>query len=110
MDKNTTKSESERENGLGPNDYYQAILVQNACNLCGVVQSFAEILPRIKTDSTAARNEHPICRLFAEQIISLAGGMSSEAESYHHALQTCRIEAAKDPEIARSLRAMGEIA
>ena len=55
-------------------DYEDALMVQSACNLSGVVHSFSEILSRLVKEAqeqgkgTAWINTHPICILFAEQI------------------------------------------
>lgn len=60
--------------------HYQAAMdVQSAVNLSGVVFSFAEIMKVICEEQqrlgvgTEFKNHHPICRLFAEQIMHLAG-------------------------------------
>jgi hypothetical protein len=63
-------------------DYQTALNSQSACNLSGVVFSFAEIMQRIcdeaheKGEGTDWKNLHPICRLFAEQIAHLSQGTS----------------------------------
>ena len=55
-------------------DYEDALMVQSACNLSGVVHSFSEILSRLVKEAqeqgkgTDWINTHPICVLFAEQI------------------------------------------
>lgn len=61
--------------------HWQAALdVQSACNLSGVVFSFAEAMHAIcdeqneLREGTAWKNEHPIARLFAEQIAHLTRG------------------------------------
>ena len=62
-------------------DYQNAIYVQSACNLSGVVHSLSEVLPRIWNEArtsgggTANVNEHPIVRLYAEQITHLSRGL-----------------------------------
>ena len=54
---------------------------QNACNLSGVVFSFAKIMQLICDESnrlhkgTDWKNQHPIVRLFAEQIRFLSAPM-----------------------------------
>ncbi len=55
---------------LTAKDYQTALDVQNACNLSGVIYSFADIMQRLCKDvpSTEDRNRHPICIMFAEQI------------------------------------------
>lgn len=59
-----------------------ALDVQNACNLSGVVHSFSEVMRVLNEESrkgagngfgTNWTNEHPICRLFIEQIAHLNG-------------------------------------
>lgn len=60
--------------GLNHKDYKDAIDVQDACNLSGVVLSFARIMERINEErregghGTDWIKYHPICRMFAEQI------------------------------------------
>lgn len=64
----------------------EAQAVQDACNLSGVVYSFAAIIHRLRqifeekaktnptlTYSTTDLNRHQVCRLFASKIESLAG-------------------------------------
>lgn len=54
-----------------------AIDVQSACNLSGVIHSFSEVMNVLWEEAhklgkgTDWVNEHPICRLFAEQIAHL---------------------------------------
>lgn len=77
---------------LTPSDYRFALDSQSACNLSGIVFSFAEIMGRICKDGgdTQDRNTHAICRLFAEQIYFLA--TAGEAPSaYHEAHKTCEL-------------------
>ncbi len=66
-------------------DYEDALMVQSACNLSGVVHSFSEILSRLVEEAqkegkgTDWVNTHPICVLFAEQIKHLTGSEYFEA-------------------------------
>lgn len=62
----------------------EALDVQNACNLSGVVHSFSraigdlrEIARLEKWESTDKINRHPICILFADKIASLSSPGSS---------------------------------
>jgi len=77
-------------------DYKQALFVQSACNLSGVVFAFAKIMQRICDEGrtngkgTDWRNEHAICRLFAEQIMHL-----SNKTPYEDAYTACE-QASKD--------------
>lgn len=50
-----------------------ALDVQCACNLSGVVRSFARVMDAIPPGSTDERNKHPIAILFATQIAYLSG-------------------------------------
>jgi len=83
---------------IKPDDYDKALQAQSACNLSGVVFSFAEIMQRIcdqgreEGHGSDWRNKHPICRLFAEQIAHLSGAgtpMSTIAPSYSKAYDAC---------------------
>jgi hypothetical protein len=65
--------------GIKKQDYKDAITVQDACNLSGVVHSFSAIVSRIweearmKNEGTDWVNGHPICVLFASKIADLVG-------------------------------------
>lgn len=65
------------ENKLTANDYQGAIDVQSACNLSGVVHSFSRVMAKICHESdegkhgTDWKNNHAICRMYAEQIMHL---------------------------------------
>lgn len=71
--------------------YQTALDVQNACNLSGIVHSLSRMMDEIWTEArengkgTDYVNTHPICRLFAEQIIFLTGGGMGEPDTYQHA-------------------------
>ena len=85
--------------GLKARDYADAVTVQDACNLSGVVLSFAEIIPRLNAEmrrlgrGTEWRNRHPICVLFAAKIADLAGVPSYQQGPYIDALDECRHKA-----------------
>jgi len=56
--------------------YADAIIVQDACNLSGVVHAFSrhmETLFDMGITDTDARNRHPISVLFSSKIASLTG-------------------------------------
>jgi hypothetical protein len=79
---------------LTKKDYQDALNVQSACNLSGVIKSFAEVMKKIFDEGfnehkgTDWINQHPICRLYAEQIAFLTGsGTPSNGESYRKAYQ-----------------------
>lgn len=54
-------------------DYEDALQVQSACNLRAVLRSMTDVADR------ADRHDHPVLRLYAEQVISLTGGMGDQA-------------------------------
>ncbi len=58
----------------------EALAVQNACNLSGVVISFSHIINEVRTrldaegkGGTDNVNTHPVCLLFADKIAHLTG-------------------------------------
>ena len=63
---------------LTARDYEMAHASQSACNLSGIVLSLARLMPAISAETcgTNDRNQHPIVRLYAEQIHFLASGCS----------------------------------
>ncbi|RPI56468.1 MAG: hypothetical protein EHM49_00300 [Deltaproteobacteria bacterium] len=75
---------------LEKRDYANAVMVQNACNLSGVVREFAIVCKKIwdeaweKGHGTTWVNTHPICRMYAEQINFLASG-----RDYMEAYEEC---------------------
>jgi len=85
-----------------PHDYQMAMDSQCAPNLSGIVFSFAKIMERICEDTREeggyAKNTHPICRLFAEQISHLSGGgPCGDWESFHKAYEICEEMAKSGP-------------
>jgi len=56
----------------------EALAVQDACNLCGVAQSFARAMVDLgeHTKGTDERNQHPISILWADKIAHLTGTQS----------------------------------
>lgn len=70
----------------------EAIQVQDACNLSGVVLSFARSIVRLRAllaaegkGGTDSVNRHPICQLWADKIQSL-----SCSEAYSEAYETVK--------------------
>jgi hypothetical protein len=58
----------------------EALQVQNACNLSGVVHSFSRAITRLRVlleaegkGGTANINHHPICQAWASKIVDLSG-------------------------------------
>lgn len=64
---------TETDRTLTPRDYQDAVEVQSACNLSGVVFSFARAMQAIcnETNGTEEKNAHPIAVLYASKIASL---------------------------------------
>ena len=83
-----------------------ALLSQGACNLSGIVISFAEIMKEICEESnrlgkgTNWKNTHPVCRLFAEQIHHLAFMTSDydkdDSDRYSAAYAACKTLAGQE--------------
>jgi len=75
---------------LTKHDYTMALASQSACNLSGIVFEFAKAMERIcaearqKGHGTDWRNNHPIARLYAEQIAHLTSG-----RDWSEAYKTC---------------------
>ena len=77
--------------------YRNALDVQSASNLSGVVLQFARDMKRINEEARATGggtdqvNRHPVCRLYAEQIAWLTGaGGCADPETYRRAHDACR--------------------
>jgi len=90
------------EDFLTPHDYETALHAQTACNLSGIVHAFSAVLHKIWNEvrrdgkGTLGVNQHPICRLYAEQITHLSGGNTTDDGSYNKAYYICQ-ERAKAP-------------
>jgi hypothetical protein len=62
---------------IDPQYYQEALDSQSACNLSGIVFSFARAMEaicdeaRANSEGTEWKNHHAICKLFAEQISHL---------------------------------------
>jgi len=81
---------------LTPHDYNMAFNTQNACNLSGISKWFATVLDKIWDEARERKrgtdwvNQHPICRLMAEQVSHLSGGGScSGSTTYHFTYNYC---------------------
>jgi hypothetical protein len=75
----------------------EALAVQDACNLSGVVHGFSRSISRLRAlleaegkGGTDAVNGHPICQLWADKIASLAGVQDVGCEAYSAAYQTVK--------------------
>lgn len=87
-----------------PHDYRMALLSQTACNLSGIVYTFAKVLHRIWNEAnkngggTDAVNRHVISRLYSEQIAHLSGaGCTSDYKSWEEAMKICEERAKEVP-------------
>lgn len=80
-----------------PRDYADALNAQSACNLSGIVFSFARVMQRICDEANAGghgtdwKNHHPIAVLYSAQIAHLSGSGQPEGGSfdYHKAYAEC---------------------
>ena len=74
----------------------EALQVQDACNLSGVVHSFSRAITRLRAlleaegkGGTLAVNMHPVCWLWSDKIASLTGsqlGAMSEMTAAYRAV------------------------
>jgi len=94
-----------------PSIYRNALQVQNASNLSGVVFQFAKDMLQIAAEVRSAGggtnqiNTHPVARMYAEQIAWLTGaGTSSSHSTYRRALHHCQ-QKVKEEESAVSQEA-----
>ena len=85
---------------LSPKDYENALLVQDACNLSGVVRSFSAVMMRIWSEARATGNSntdwvntHPIAVLYSSKITSLT--RSEDGPVFGVAYDLCKREAVK---------------
>jgi hypothetical protein len=84
---------------LRPEDYWNAINVQNACNLSGVILSFSEAMEKIgeearhKERGTSWKNKHPIAILFACVVANLTTGDLINTAYYAEAYRICHKKA-----------------
>jgi hypothetical protein len=83
---------------LDPVDYRNAIYVQDACNVSGVICELARVNDRITDEGHARqkgtdwRNQHPLTFLYAAQIAHLSGYASAATsmDRYSWAMKYCR--------------------
>lgn len=68
-----------------------AIQVQDACNLSGVVQSYARVMLELgnHTNGTDERNHHPIAILFASKVGHLTGIGEGDTKVVSDAWDVC---------------------
>ena len=86
--------------------YQNALHVQSASNLSGVVLQFARDMARINEEvraeggGTDQANRHPVCRLYAEQIAWLTGaGRCDSHATYVRAHDACQRKVEEEQEL-----------
>ena len=86
----------DQQTGLTAQDYRQAIDVQDACNLSGVVHTFSKVMTKIweeaRTTGSASTewvNQHPISVLYASKILSLTRA-EPDGRAFANAYNVCR--------------------
>lgn len=96
-------------NILSASDYEKAVHSQNACNLSGLVYSFARVMEKICYESHARntgtdwKNKHPICALFAEQISHLSGCGTTSNPNYMAHSEFCEAMAEGNHDRAKEI-------
>ncbi len=79
---------------LTKRDYEDAINVQDACNLSGVVQSWAKMVAKVWDEARAQNagtqfvNEHPINVMYASKVSSLTG--AGDSFQFFTAYEACQ--------------------
>ena len=85
-------NEKTPKNPLTPRDFQSAIDSQSACNAAGLINSLARILPGIceeaRETGTHDVNNHPIIKLYVEQLVHLSRDIE-----YSKAYNICEIQA-----------------
>jgi hypothetical protein len=72
-----------------PDDYKDAIAVQDACNLSGVAHNLSRIMTRLWDEARATGkgtdwvNKHPIVVLYAAKLYDLAGAERNYSAAYN---------------------------
>jgi hypothetical protein len=76
--------------------YANALLSQNACNLSGILKSLARDIDDIWQEArdlgqgTDYVNQHPVIRLYLEQLVHLNKANMDSFDQYHKASEVCR--------------------
>lgn len=84
--------------GLTVEDYRDALKIQDACNLCGIAQTFAKVMIKIieesrknpETDNSDWRNEHPIAVLYTNVIMKLTTGREMDYQIFEPSYNICK--------------------
>lgn len=88
--------------GLTPQDYADALQAASARSVFGLAGALSAVLSKIWAEAKAHGhavawvNQHPIVRLYAEQIAWLSGGGGTlDPKTYEEAYNTCLKRAAR---------------
>jgi hypothetical protein len=69
----------------------QALQVQDACNISGVVRSMVQVIDAIRDGGTRSISEHPAVYLFAYKVMALTGHEPLDQwEAYGAAETACK--------------------
>ena len=86
--------------------YRNALDVQTASNLSGVILQFARDMQQVNEEVRASGggteevNKHPVCRLYAEQIAWLTGGGGCDSHAtYVRAHDACQRKVEEEQEL-----------
>jgi len=86
--------------------YLNALDVQSASNLSGVVLQFARDMEQVNEEvranggGTEQVNRHLVCRLYAEQIAWLTGGSGcGNPDTYNQAYDACQRKVEEEQEL-----------
>ena len=83
------------EDDLTPFDFQLALEVQDHCDLEGVARSFSRLFPRILAEARNKKkgaewvNAHPICVLYTNKMVNLAGEPVLGGILFNEAYDTC---------------------
>lgn len=79
------------------NFYQEALEVQDASNLSGVLHSWLRIIQELRDNGvtdTESINTHPICKLYAAKVIEMTRMGLADSEAYADAYHVCKERAA----------------
>lgn len=88
------------EEDIDPKDAKDALLVQNACNLSGVLFSMTEAMRRLcehpRCTGTAWKNHHPVIVMYTAQCVALSTGDCIDHRTYMDAEALCVFTVGKE--------------
>ena len=80
--------------------YQNALSVQDACNLSGVVKSFADDMDVVNFEMNEGghgeefRGNHPVVVLYVDKLMQLTGNSGASFEAYSNAHKACKAKVA----------------